>query len=350
MVSDGEEIHVFFPGAFGVDFLGAAPAAGQGSVIVELTGIVIPKKVGFRHFGKGQNFLRVEYVIHDHAGEFGPSRGPIVRLQGEGVRFPRQLSVLSDLTLNGYPQSLRSRAQAAFHQRQLPGTRWLQVGYQEGLTGGTGDLQNVPRFGGNALRQGQHRAAGAVLENDPDLPGPDYRAPNRYARHARHHLRQTANRRNGERLLQGQKGLRFRRWVGSFRFRRLGGRKSLGFGGFRDCLSRFRDGRQSLGGLRDSGRHCPDRFGGNSIYFDITLGKIPCQGGTTNLAKSIRNLSNSPQTGRDFCRILPVSGEEILRSVTKMLHIAIFLSINCNFYRKSKQIFRRKSGKSIHGK
>ena len=81
MVGDGEKVHVFFPGAFCVDFSGAAPAAGQGRVVVELTGVVIPEEVDFRLREEGQNFLRIEHAIHDHTGEPGRTRKGILGLQ-----------------------------------------------------------------------------------------------------------------------------------------------------------------------------------------------------------------------------------------------------------------------------
>ena len=81
VVGEGEEIHVRFPGTFCVDFSGAAPAAGESRVVVELTGVVIPEEVDFRLRGKGQNFLCVEYALHNDAGEPGRTRKGILSHQ-----------------------------------------------------------------------------------------------------------------------------------------------------------------------------------------------------------------------------------------------------------------------------
>ena len=346
MVGDGEKVYVFFPGAFCVDFSGAAPAAGQGRVVVELTGVVIPEEVDFRLREDGQNFLRIEHAIHDNTGEPGRARRPFLGLQRQAAALSRQMPLRCNLPVHLNAQCFRCLGQGADHQRKLPTAQDFRLRRDKDRSGAAGNLQQTANFGGSVFRKGQHRAAGLVLKDDPMFPNPDHRTPKGDALHTRNQPGQLTDGGYGYRLFQRGKGLRFLGWLsldgrfgwknrsrngfgggGRFGFRRLRVRRKRGRqGGL--CGSRrqfrfFRAGsgldsfrRKGFHGFRNRRLLCPDRqgqrrasenqhqakaekplhkdssrffvssrFGRNSICFDITFGKIPCQEGNVGFGK-----------------------------------------------------------------
>ena len=351
MVGDGEKVHVFFPGAFCVDFSGAAPAAGQGRVVVELTGVVIPEEVDFRLREDGQNFLRIEHAIYDNTGEPGRTRSPFLGLQRQAAALSRQMTCLRNLPVHLNAQCFRSLGQGADHQRKLPTAQDFRLRRDKDLSGAAGNLQQTANFGGSVFRKGQHRAAGLVLKDNPMFPNPDHRTPKGDALHARNQPGQLTDGCYGYRLFRRGKRLRFlgglsldgRFGCGRFgwrnrsrngfgggspfgfrrlRVRRKGGRRG-GLCGSRRLFPIFRAGsgldgfrRKGFRGFRNRRLLCPggqgqrradenqhqakaekplhkdssrsfvsSRFGRNSICFDITFVKIPCQEGNVGFGK-----------------------------------------------------------------